>query len=137
MKKIVIAPVIFLSTLTFAYVQSANAQVTSNSYSTCVSPTITEGNVTYVTPSLTRAKNLARQAAEKANGGLSNYRAEASMYGPSYEAPCVDNGNNTWKFTFTGSKPGSTTPSVKTIVTVAKDGSEVKVDYNSPISKVN
>lgn len=79
----------------------------------------------------------ARQAAEKANGGLSKYRAEASMYGSSDQAPCVDNDNNTWKFTFTGSTPGSTTPSVKTIVTVAKDGSEVKVDYNSPISKVN
>ncbi|WP_337885461.1 hypothetical protein [Fischerella thermalis] len=136
MKILAITTLIALSTLTFASVKSANAQVTSNS-SICVSPIIVKGNVTYVSLALTRAKNLARQAAEKVNGGLSKYRAEASMYGPSFEAPCVDDGNNTWTFTFTGSKPGSTTPSVKTIVTVAKDGSEVTVDYNSPISKVN
>lgn len=103
----------------------------------CASPTITEGNYIYSTSALTRAKNLARETAEKINGGLSNYRSSASMYGPSFEAPCVDNGNNSWTFSFTGSKPGSATPSVKSIITVAKDGSKVTVDYNSPISPTN
>lgn len=83
---------------------------------------------------LNRAKNYAREAAEKVNGGLSKYRAESLMYGPADEAPYVDNGNGTWTFTFYGHKPGTTTPSVKSIVTVAKNGSKVTVDYNEPIN---
>lgn len=83
---------------------------------------------------LNRAKNLARQVAEKANGGLSNYRAENSMYGPSAEAPYKDNGDGSWTFTFTGHKPGSDVSFVKTVVTVAKDASRMALDENVPIS---
>jgi hypothetical protein len=82
---------------------------------------------------LHRAKNLARMAAEKINGGLNYYRADRSMYGPVSEAPYVDNGDGTWTFTFSGYQPGSTTPMVETAVTVSQDGSEVTVDYNRPI----
>ena len=82
---------------------------------------------------LNRAKNWARMAAERINGGLNNYRAESSMYGSAFEAPYIDNGNGTWTFIFSGHKPGSTTPSVETAVTVAKDGSNVVVDDNRPI----
>lgn len=83
---------------------------------------------------LHRAKNLARMAAEKINGGLNYYRAESSMYGPVSEAPYVDNGNGTWTFTFSGHQPGSTIATVETAVTVSQDGSQVTVDYNRPLT---
>jgi hypothetical protein len=82
---------------------------------------------------LNRAKNLARQAAEETNGGLGNYRAESSMHGPASEASYKDNGNGTWTFTFKGSRPDSTTPTVESLVTVSQDGSKINVDYNGPI----
>ncbi|MEG4086627.1 hypothetical protein [Microcoleus sp. POL10_C6] len=81
---------------------------------------------------LNRAKNLARQAAERANGGLGNYRAEASMHGISRESPFVDNGDGTWTFTFKGNKPGSSVFTVETVVTVSQDG-RIRVDYNGQI----
>lgn len=82
---------------------------------------------------LNRAKNLARQAAEMANGGLNEYRAENSMHGPSIESPFVDNGDGTWTFTFKGGSPGSMTPTVESIVTVDQKTLQVTVDYNGPI----
>jgi len=81
---------------------------------------------------LSRAKNLARQAAEVANGGLGKYRAEASMHGAAKESPFVDNGNGTWTFTFKGQKPGASVYTVETVVTVSQDG-RIRVDYNGPI----
>ncbi|WP_332959677.1 hypothetical protein [Microcoleus sp. AR_TQ3_B6] len=81
---------------------------------------------------LNRAKNLARQAAEAANGGLGKYRAEASMHGTSKESPFVDNGDGSWTFTFKGYKPGSSVYTVETVVTVFKDG-RIRVDYNGQI----
>ncbi|PSM50363.1 hypothetical protein C7Y66_04220 [Chroococcidiopsis sp. CCALA 051] len=123
-----ITSAIALSLLTFS---STPAQARTFSTS-CVTPQTVNGNTITFTPALTRARNLARQAAEKVNGGLSQYRAAASMYGLSFETPCVDSGNS-WTFTFTGSQPGSTIPSVESIVTVAKDGSKVTVDYNGSI----
>jgi hypothetical protein len=81
---------------------------------------------------LNRAKNLARQAAETANGGLGKYRAEASMHGASKESPFVDNGDGTWTFTFQGYRPGSSVYTVETVVTVSQDG-RIRVDYNGPI----
>jgi hypothetical protein len=83
--------------------------------------------------SLGRAQNLARMAAERANGGLGNYRAESSMYGPPSRAPYKDNGNGTWTFTFTGHKLDSTTPFVESVVTVSQDASKVNVGYNGAI----
>jgi len=85
---------------------------------------------------LNRAKNLARQAAENANGGLGQYRAEASMYGASAESPFVDNGDGTWTFTFQGYKPGSSVYTVETVVTVSQDGS-ITVNYNGRIRSSN
>ncbi|MDP8934897.1 MAG: hypothetical protein M3N42_12340 [Cyanobacteriota bacterium] len=85
---------------------------------------------------LNRAKNLARQAAEIANGGLGKYRAEASMHGTSKESPFVDNGDGTWTFTFKGNKPGSSVYTVETVVTVSQDG-RVRVDYNGQIRDSN
>lgn len=84
---------------------------------------------------LNRAKNLARQAAERANGGLGQYRAEASMHGPAEHSPFVDNGNGSWTFTFFGSRPGFSNFSIESVVTVAQDGKKVTFDYNGPIRK--
>uniref|UniRef100_B8HYP8 Uncharacterized protein n=1 Tax=Cyanothece sp. (strain PCC 7425 / ATCC 29141) TaxID=395961 RepID=B8HYP8_CYAP4 len=87
--------------------------------------------------SITRAMNLARQAAEKANGGLNNYRAEPSMYGPSEKSPFVYNPKtNTLTFTFLGGRPAQP-PTIQSIVTVARDGSSVVMDYNGPIRTAN
>lgn len=80
---------------------------------------------------LNRAKNLARMAAERANGYVNNYRAEPSMHGAAEDSPFVDNGNGTWTFTFTGTRPGSDIPAYRTVVTVSKDGQTVTVNENS------
>lgn len=81
--------------------------------------------------SLNRAKNLARMAAENANGGLGNYRAEASMHRAAEDAPFVDNGNGAWTFTFTGTRPGSDIPAFRSVVTVSQDGETITLDSNS------
>ena len=81
---------------------------------------------------LNRAKNLARQAAEKANGGLNNYRAEVSMHGPASQAPYVDNGNGTWTFTFKGRRPNSQDYTQESVVIVSTQG-QVTVDYNGSV----
>jgi hypothetical protein len=83
--------------------------------------------------SLARAQNLARMAAEKENGGLGNYRAESSMYGSPAKAPYKQNADGSWTFTFRGHKPDSTTPFVTSVVTVARDGSKVNVEFNGAI----
>ena len=98
------------------------AQAIDSTLDPAISPTV-----------LNRAKNLARQAAEMANGGLNEYRAEDSMHGPSIESPFVDNGDGTWTFTFKGGSPGSMTPTVESIVTVDQNTFQVTVDYNGPI----
>ncbi|MGI0483933.1 hypothetical protein ACN4EK_00775 [Pantanalinema rosaneae CENA516] len=84
---------------------------------------------------LNRAKNLARQAAEEANGGLRVYRAEASMHGPAKQTRYIDNGDS-WTFTFLGSRPGMTTMTIESVVTVYKESSRVVVAYNGPIRNV-
>lgn len=81
---------------------------------------------------LSRAKNLARQAAEAANGGLSRYRAEPSMHGPVTESPYIVNADGSWTFTFQGGTPGSADYTVESVVTVTPTG-QVTVDYNGPV----
>lgn len=85
---------------------------------------------------LNRAKNLARQAAEAANGGIRYYRAEDSMHGPAQRCPYVDNGDS-WTFTFSGSRVGSVTRTIESVVTVYKNSSRrIVVAYNGPIRNV-
>ncbi|WP_299488247.1 hypothetical protein [Acaryochloris sp. IP29b_bin.137] len=84
---------------------------------------------------LTRAKNLARQAAERQNGGLKFYRAEAAMYGPAVNAPHQQNSDGSITFTFKGGAPGFVTPSVETIATVTPQGT-VRLQYNGPLRSV-
>jgi purine nucleoside permease len=93
-------------------------------------------NVTIIrtnSAALNRAKNLARQAAVEANGGLSQYRPEDAMHGPADQAPYVDNGDGTWTFTIRGRRPNSQAFTMETVVTVSQDGKEVTVDYNGLI----
>ena len=85
---------------------------------------------------LNRAKNLARQAAESANGGLGQYRAEASMHGVSSESPFVDNNDGTWTFSFKGTRPGSSVYRIESVVTVSRNGT-VRIDYNGLIRNSN
>lgn len=81
---------------------------------------------------LGRAENLARQAAENINGGLQNYRAQNSMYGPAERSPHTYDGHGSWTFAFKGHRPDSNTPIVESVVTVSRNGI-VHIDYNGPI----
>jgi hypothetical protein len=94
------------------------------------------GTLTNSEGAITRAMNLARQAAERENGGLNVYRAESSMYGPSERAPYVVNRDNTVTFTFLGGKPAEP-PTIQSVVTVTPDGSKVNIDYNGPVRSAN
>lgn len=92
---------------------------------------------TYQDGALGRAMNLARQAAERTNGGLNVYRAEKAMYGPVSEAPYKDNGNGTVTFTFVGGAP-TLPPTIQSVVTVRVDDTKVDIpmvvmNYNGPI----
>ncbi len=94
-----------------------------------------EGEDREVRVDLNRAKNLARQAAESANGGLRVYRAENSMHGPANLCPYVDNGDS-WTFTFLGGRPGATMQTIESVVTVYKRSAKVVVAYNGPIRNI-
>lgn len=78
---------------------------------------------------LNRAKNIARQAAEAANGGVRVYRAAASMHEPAKLSPFVDNGDS-WTWTFLGGRSGASLTAIETVVTVYKESSRVVVVYN-------
>jgi len=119
------------------------AQTPSNETPSDQTPSTTEGTTTESTTTerkvdaavlldLNRAKNIARQAAEKANGGLGNYRSELAMHGPASQAPHVDNGNGSWTFTFKGRRPDSDDLTIESVVTVTNTG-QVTVDYNGPV----
>ncbi len=83
-------------------------------------------------PGLQRAMNLARQAAERANGGLTQYRAEPAMSGIATQSPFVINTDGSFTFTFLGGRPAEPY-SIESIVTVSADGRQINLDYNGPI----
>ncbi len=85
---------------------------------------------------INRAKNLARQAAITANGGLDKYRPNAAMYGPAVQTSYVNNSNGSITFTFTGGVPGAPDPSIETVATVMPDGS-VNLDYNGAVRGIS
>jgi hypothetical protein len=83
-----------------------------------------------------KARNLARQAAIKENGGLARYRPEAAMFGPSAKTPAVSNANGSITFTFKGGMPGETALTTESVVTVEPSGA-VKVQYNGPLRQAS
>jgi hypothetical protein len=101
--------------------QSLNPQ-TSNTAPNIVPP----ANDVYF---LNRAKNLARQAAINANGGLGKYRPDLVMYGPAIQTVYVRNNDGSITFRFAGSAPGHAVSKFETVATVAPTG-VVKLDYN-------
>jgi len=129
---VTLATTIALAILAIAPVGQAQ---TSNSSSTPTQPSTQSGTpiVVTVNPDLNRAKNLARQTIERANGGLGRYQAERAMHGPATDAPYVDNGDGSWTFTFVGGAPGYTTPTVESVVTVYREGWRVAIDYNGAL----
>lgn len=81
---------------------------------------------------LTRSRNLARQAAISANGGLGKYRPEATMFGPAARSPHVKNSDGSLTFSFKGTVPGTDQPSIESVIIVQRNGT-VAVQYNGPI----
>jgi hypothetical protein len=117
----------------YAQTPSTTEGTTTEGTTTESTTTTTERQVdTTVLLDLNRAKNLARQAAERANGGLGYYRSELAMHGPASQAPHVDNGNGSWTFTFKGRRPTSDDYTIESVVTVHTDG-RVNVDYNGAV----
>ena len=137
MNRFSLAALVTASSVMLAFPFMAQAQVSSPEAPFSITPTnplnLQIQNSAAQAGNLNRAKNLARQTAEKANGGLGLYRAEASMHGPAAEAPFIDNGNGTYTFTFLGGKPGYTTPSVQSVVTVNTTDWSTHMDSNAAV----
>lgn len=136
MKRISIISVATLITLAISPVAAQaqpNGFASDGKTNPCVAKARASENPTVNILAVGRAKNLARQAAESANGGLGNYHAETAMHGPIGGTNCVANDNGTMTFTFQGGKPGFTTPTVQTTVTVDPSNWNVTVDSNGAI----
>ncbi len=109
---------------------SASAQINRNR----TEPNYENSKVMTISPvELNRAKNWARQAAEEANGGLSQYRAEQMMHRTLTPSEYTNNGDGSLTFNFTGRTPYSSTYTIESVVTVDLNNNEVTVDYNGPI----
>lgn len=106
-----------------AFAQSSTTPMTGMTF---------DERVDYITD-LSRAKNLARQAAERVNGGINSYWAEPSMHGPAADSPYTDNGDGTWTFIFLGGAPASDIRDVETEVLVNRTTWDVSVVYNGPV----
>ncbi|MDS3861323.1 hypothetical protein RIF25_10940 [Thermosynechococcaceae cyanobacterium BACA0444] len=125
-------PVVLLTVLSggLGIISSADAQTTMPQESGSLPVTVNQFGVGSST--LQRAQNLARQAAERANGGLTKYRADAAMYGWANQSPFVSNSDGSLTFSFIGGKP-TARPSIQSVVTVSQDAQIVTIDYNGPI----
>lgn len=83
-------------------------------------------------PFLSKAQNIARQIAVRTNGGLSQYRPEPAMFGPSANSPHQKNADGSITFTFKGGAPGTSTPTLESVITVKPDSTSI-IDYNGPL----
>ncbi len=127
--KIIKSIIVLSSILVMSQTISVKAQSTND----CFEQAKRSGNLVQRLTDLGRAQNLARQAAEQINGGVEQYRADTSMFGPMDGTNCVISGDNQWTFTFTGSTPYSSVPIVETVVTVNNQTWEVVVNSNTPL----
>jgi hypothetical protein len=91
---------------------------------------------------LQRARNLARQAAERENGGLSRYQAEAAMSNSQAVSETVacqyDPMAQTFTFRFLGGEAGwvqkGQQPTIESVVSVTSTKPpQIRIDYNGPI----
>jgi hypothetical protein len=91
---------------------------------------------------LQRARNLARQAAERENGGLSRYQAEAAMSNSQVASETVicqyDPMAQTFTFRFLGGEASwvqkGKQPTIESVVSVTSTKPpQIRVDYNGPI----
>ena len=126
MRNLVLVSAITVTALGFGAI-AVNAQMPSQNASSVNQQQLT------LNIELNRAKNLARQAAERLNGGLGRYRAEPSMHGPAWDSPYVENGDGSWTFTFRGGSPNSGIMTVESVVMVDRTTGNVNVQYNGPI----
>ena len=111
----------------------AGEKQTSVSETACIATTPAEQIA------LNAAKNEARQMAERTNGGLSLYRAEAAMHGAATDSPCEMIGPEAWRFSIRGGEPTSVIVSEEytllSVVIVKGTGRNrsVTLEYNGPI----
>ncbi|MEC4814325.1 MAG: hypothetical protein SAK29_13770 [Scytonema sp. PMC 1069.18] len=124
---------LFATSIVFLISTFISLPARSQSVNSCLEQAKTQPDAANKIVALSRAKNLARQAAEAANGGLNKYRAENSMHGSISQVPCTDNGDGTWTFNFKGTTPGDTIPIVESAVTVNSQTFEVRVDRNTAL----
>jgi hypothetical protein len=82
---------------------------------------------------LNRAKNLARQAAERANGGLRLYRAEPTMHQAGEDTSHKINNDGTITFTFKGRLANESIFTILSVVTVDLNRDIVTMNYNGEI----
>ncbi len=82
---------------------------------------------------LNRAKNLARQAAERANGGLTEYRPEPAMHGPAQRTDYEELTEGVWQFTFKGRRPTANEYTIESVVVVDSNTGDITVEYNGSI----
>ncbi|AFZ43455.1 hypothetical protein PCC7418_1255 [Halothece sp. PCC 7418] len=82
---------------------------------------------------LNRAKNLARQAAEQENGGLTEYRPEPAMHGPAQATNYEELAEGVWQFTFQGRRPTADEYTIESVVVVNTNTGETTIEYNGPI----